>query len=204
MVYSTKEMCLKKIESGQITLGEMNLDLERARALLFSDDPSIKARAEALFSDLGVQTRAEAIAQMRPALDKTGDPDSGRSFYQILCAQCHRFKDLGVPVGPDSLGIVHKSDEQILYDILDPNAAVETRYLSSNIETREGEIITGIITSESDDEITLLGINGMEKIVPRGAIRKLHSSGLSIMPEGLEAGLDTEDMADLLAFLQSE
>ena len=195
-------LLLSSLESGKIGLGEMKFDLERRRMLLFSQDSSIRKRAEALFSDAGVRTREEAIEKMRPALLMKGDPKSGESLYQILCATCHRFKDLGIQVGPDLLGIGRKSDEQILFDILDPNAAVETRYLSHIIETKGGEMISGIVAYESDSEIMLSGINGAERLVLRNEIGKMYSSGLSLMPEGLEEGLEPQDMADLLAFLK--
>ena len=39
-------------------------------------------------------------------------------------------------------------------------------------------------------------------IVRRGDIREIRTDGLSLMPDGLEQGLEFQDLADLLAFLQ--
>jgi len=39
--------------------------------------------------------------------------------------------------------------------------------------------------------------------VPRIEIAKVDRSARSLMPEGIEAGLSVQDMADLLAFLTS-
>jgi hypothetical protein len=40
--------------------------------------------------------------------------------------------------------------------------------------------------------------------VLRQNIEKISSSGLSLMPEGLEANIQPQDMADLLEFLASK
>jgi hypothetical protein len=43
--------------------------------------------------------------------------------------------------------------------------------------------------------------NGIEKTLPRSAIRGMKSSGQSLMPEGLEQNLTPQGMADLLEFI---
>ena len=42
---------------------------------------------------------------------------------------------------------------------------------------------------------------GKEDVIPRAGIAKLHSQGLSLMPEGREQNLTTQDLADLLEFI---
>ena len=44
---------------------------------------------------------------------------------------------------------------------------------------------------------------GVTEVVPRGQIEAFASTGLSLMPEGLEKGLTTQDLADLMAFVKS-
>ena len=41
-------------------------------------------------------------------------------------------------------------------------------------------------------------------VVPRPQIKRIESTGLSLMPEGLEAGLAPGDLRDLIAFLQEK
>ena len=46
-------------------------------------------------------------------------------------------------------------------------------------------------------------MGGAEITLARADIRGSSSSGQSLMPEGLEAGLSVRDMADLLTFIET-
>ena len=80
--------------------------------------------------------------------------------------------------------------------------AINPSYISFTVETVSGEIESGILQSESTDAVTLLQALGRKVVVPRKQIKRLESSGLSLMPEGLEAGLTPADLRDLIAFIQ--
>jgi hypothetical protein len=45
--------------------------------------------------------------------------------------------------------------------------------------------------------------DGTPKVVLRNQIATLRSQNLSLMPDGLEAGLTHQDIADLIAFLRT-
>jgi putative heme-binding domain-containing protein len=61
----------------------------------------------------------------------------------------------------------------------------------------------GIITSETGNSLTFRLPDGSERLVARGEIKKLESTGQSLMPAGLETGWSPQDMADVIAWLQS-
>ena len=192
---------LDALESGRIRLGEMNFDLERRRFLLRSPEPEIRLRAQALFDDAGVVTRAEALEAMRPALGLDGDPARGEGLFLELCARCHRSAGFGGGPGPDLSGIGRKSAETLLHDILDPNAAVDASYVNYVVETTDGEVHTGLLAESTGGGIVLRAAEDLLIEVPAERVREVRSDGLSMMPEELEAGLEPADMADLLAFL---
>ena len=73
--------------------------------------------------------------------------------------------------------------------------------MEGTIETRDGETQTGLVTQESDTGLTLRQANGQEIKLLRANIVGLRSEGVSLMPEGLEAGLSRQSMADLLQFI---
>ncbi len=195
-------LLLSALEDGTISLGEMDFHLERRRALLFSTDPGVVRRAEALFSDAGVVTRKDAMEKMKPALQLAGNPAKGKEVFTSLCIRCHMKGAEGGDLGPNLTEIYRKSRETILHDILDPNAAADTRYLAYTIERANGEIVSGLIAEETDAAVTLRDANGVRTIVPRNDIQEMIGDGLSLMPEELETGLDPQAMADLLAYLQ--
>lgn len=192
---------LDALESGRIRLGEMNFIMERRRFLLRSPDEEVRRRASALFDDTGVATRAAALAAMRPALELEGDPEQGEALFLELCARCHQAGGMGLGPGPNLDGIGRKSGETLLHDILDPNAAVDAMYVNYIVETIEGEVFSGILDESSGGGVVLRAAEDAVIEVPAERIREVRSDGLSMMPEELEAGLDPEDLADLLAFL---
>ncbi len=192
---------LDALESGRIRVGEMNFILERRRFLLRSPEPEIRLRAQALFDDAGVVTRAEALEAMRPALGLDGDPERGETLFLELCARCHRSGGAGSGPGPDLSGIGRKSAETLLHDILDPNAAVDASYVNYVVETTDGEVHTGLLAESTGGGIVLRAAEDLLIEVPAERVREVRSDGLSMMPEELEAGLEPADMADLLAFL---
>ncbi len=192
---------LDALESGELKLAEFNFDLERRRRLLKSDDLEIRERAKSLFSDAGVVQRGDAIERMQPALTLEGDKDRGSQIFLIQCSQCHKYSEDGVDVGPDLTEISRKSKETLLHDILDPNAAADVQYIAHIVTTEQG-VISGIISDERDDQLTMMTVGGSEKMLRRDQIKEIRSTGLSFMPEGLEATISTQEMADLLAFLQ--
>jgi putative heme-binding domain-containing protein len=203
LLYRTEnhDLLLTALEKKEITLGELNFHLERLRTLLFWSDAKTQRRARALFSDAGVVTRKEAIEKMRPALALPGDPQKGREVYRELCAKCHRVGDDGEEVGPNLTEIFRKSAESLLQEIVDPNAAVETKYLSHVIRTTDGDLITGIVVGETDTDVTIGGEGGVRQTVRRLQIAEMSATGISLMPEQLEEGMTLQMTANLLAFL---
>ena len=67
--------------------------------------------------------------------------------------------------------------------------------------TDSGRILTGMITAETANSLTLRRADGTSETVLRIDIEELRSTGLSFMPEGLEKQIDVPAMADLLAYL---
>ncbi len=196
---------LTGLESGNINIGEMNFDLERRRTLLWwTDNEDTKRRAIALFSDAGVSTRKEAMHKMEAAIELTGSSKTGHQVFERICATCHQFGNMGHQVGPNLTEISRKSKATLMHDILDPNAAVETKYISHKIETFTGAIHIGIIESESNRSVHLKKTGGELLIINKSEIKDFKALGSSLMMEGLENSMTHQDLADLLAFLQKD
>jgi putative heme-binding domain-containing protein len=200
---------LDALESGGLEIGQLNLHLERRRALLRARDPETRRRAAAFLSDLEVLTRADAVAAMRPALALAGEADRGREVFRELCARCHRIREaesgpdavLGMEVGPSLTDIFRRSRESLLVDIVDPNAAVDPSYLVFDVTTRGGETASGLLLAQDERGVTVRTAEGADVRIAVEQIDEISASGLSLMPEELESGLDVTRMADLLAFL---
>jgi len=76
-------------------------------------------------------------------------------------------------------------------------------YINYTVNTQDGRTFTGVITAETATAITLRRAEGQSDTVLRANIDELQSTGLSLMPEGLEKQVTPKEMADLIAYLMS-
>lgn len=168
--------------------------------LLRHADTAIRDRATDLFS--AVSADREALLKSYAGVSKlTGDRDHGIQLYRQHCATCHRLGGEGQSVGPDLGMLANKSVPVLLEAILDPNRAVEARYVGYLALTRSGREVSGIITSETPNNLTLRTTDAREETLLRSELEELSSSGLSLMPEGFETALSPQDLADLISAL---
>ncbi len=202
-IESNHDALLTGLENGIINIGEMNFDLERRRTLLWwTDNENTKTRAKKLFSDSGVSNRQAAMDKMKPTLTLKGNNINGKKIFSNTCATCHKYGSIGQEVGPVLTEISRKSKATMLHDILDPNAAVDPKYVNHSLETKSGAIHMGIVANETDKSVTIHKIGGEKVLINKSEIKKFRSLGTSLMMEGFENALSTQEMADLLEFLQ--
>ena len=145
--------------------------------------------------------RDEVVQSFLAALTMRGNPVNGKMIFVERCASCHRLGGQGYALGPDLKTVKTAGKEKLLVNILDPNREVAPNYLIYTVETKSGDTFSGLIANETPSSLTLRGANGTETVVLRSQVDRLQSSGQSLMPEGLEAGLTPQDMADLLDYL---
>jgi putative heme-binding domain-containing protein len=125
----------------------------------------------------------------------------GAALFRQHCATCHRFRSEGNPVGPDLQTVSDRSPEALLMAILEPNRAVEAKFLGYMAQLRDGRELSGVIVSETANAITMRAADGAEHVLRRADLQGLRGSGLSLMPEGFDQILNPKDMADLVAYL---
>jgi putative heme-binding domain-containing protein len=145
--------------------------------------------------------RQQVVETFRSALALTGDAGRGKALFIERCASCHRLGGEGFTLGPDLVSVRNAGKEKMLVNILDPSREVLPQYLAFEIETRDSESVLGIVSGEAALSVTLRQAYGKDTVVPRAEIATMHSQGKSIMPDGLEAGLSPQAMADLLEFV---
>ena len=85
--------------------------------------------------------------------------------------------------------------------ILDPNRAVESKFVNYAAVTSAGLTYTGMLAAETGASITLVGQEGKQTTILRSDLEELAASGRSLMPEGMEKDIPSRDFADLIAYL---
>lgn len=195
------EALIAGVESGDFSA--RSLDSNRIHFLVTHPDEAIRTRAAAVLGSEQPTARDEVVAAYEPALKMQGDVDRGRAIYMEQCSQCHVMEGQGFAVGPDLAAIGTRGPEAILLNILDPNREINPAYVNFTVETTDWETFSGLISSETATSITLTRAGGASDTILRVNIEKIESADLSLMPEGLEAGIDQQQMADLIAYLIS-
>jgi putative membrane-bound dehydrogenase-like protein len=192
---------LDEIESGRIGAGE--IDAARRQRLVEYRDKAIHARTEKLLASSSHSNRQAVIEEYRAALGTAGNSERGKAVFKKSCSVCHRLGEVGNAVGPDLAALTDKSSEALLVAILDPNRAVESKFVNYTAVTSAGLTYTGMISAETGASITLVGQEGKQTTILRADLDELASSGRSLMPEGLEKDVSPSDFADLMAYLST-
>jgi hypothetical protein len=189
------------LEGGQLTAGELHLDLEQRRHLLRSDAPGVAARAAKLIHDDDYGGRAAVVEDWLDRLPAQGSSERGSAIHQRLCAQCHLAAGMGHGVGPDFGSLAHRSVEDLVSNILDPDHAIHPDYVAYEVVLVSGDRELGLIEHESSSALTLLQAGGERRVIPRQQVASRASTGHSLMPAGLEQGLDPQALRDLIALI---
>ena len=179
------------------------VDTTQRDRLLKHDSKRVQQLAAKAFATTASPARSKVVDAFRPALQLAGTPANGRELYLRLCAVCHQRGDDGKDIGPDLVSVVAHPPEKLLASILDPSADIQPGYSAYTCTLTNGEEFYGLVAAETANSVTLKLADGAQKIVLRNQLATLRSQNLSLMPEGLEAGLTHQQMADLLAFLRT-
>jgi putative membrane-bound dehydrogenase-like protein len=192
---------LNAVEQGKINRGDV--DPARIKLLQKHADAKVRDRAAKLFAATKLARRQDVVAAYQKALRLQGDKVRGKAVFKNVCSACHFLEGVGMQVGADLSAIRDLGTETVLLNILDPNREVKPQFLSYTLVTKSGRSLTGMITAETANSITIRQADSTNETVLRIDIEELQSTGLSFMPEGLEKQIDLPAMADLLAYLKS-
>jgi putative heme-binding domain-containing protein len=191
---------LEKVERSEIDRREIGV--ARADRLAKHGAEAVKSRAKAVFAATTHPDRQRVIDGFRPALGLVGDAKGGRAVFERVCAACHQLDGIGREIGPNLISVRAHPPEKLLTSILDPSREVEPRYVAYTCTLAGGEELYGLVVGETGNGIDMKLADGTTRTVLRADIASLKGATLSLMPDGLEAGLSHRDVADLIQFLR--
>ena len=192
---------VNQLGSGRLS---PDMQLEVLEAAEASDDDQVKNQLALYNQNLDPE---EPMTQYKVAL-RGGNADSGRTlFYErtsLSCVRCHKVGDSGGEVGPNLSGIgLDKTREYLLEAIIHPSRSIAKGYESVLVQTVDGSVISGILRSETDDEMVLATAEGNLIRVPQDDIDDV-VPGKSSMPEDLIKHLNRRELRDLIEFLAQQ
>jgi putative heme-binding domain-containing protein len=136
-----------------------------------------------------------------------GDAQRGREVFfgrRAACSACHRVGEEGGNVGPNLSHIGEiRTRRDLLEAIVFPSASFARGYEPVQIVTRGGKIHSGVIARETGDALFLRTAERAEIRMERNDVEQLAPSSTSVMPQGMDDVLTPQELADLVAYLQS-
>jgi putative heme-binding domain-containing protein len=192
---------LRAIEAGVVTAND--LDPARTQQLLKHPRADVKELAAKVLKGHLPEERKFVLDRYKAAAAGEGDAARGKLIFTKNCATCHHVAGQGVQVGPDISDTREKTRDQLLNDILNPNAAIDANYIEYSVTLKNGKSLNGIIVTETGGSITLKRAENVVETVLRQDVDEVQSTGRSLMPEGLEKTISVAEMTDLLTFLKN-
>jgi putative membrane-bound dehydrogenase-like protein len=144
-------------------------------------------------------------AVVRRALRAKGAADKGKALFRSQsCIACHTYADGQTPKGPHLVDIGKRySAAELLESILKPSAKIAQGFETYTFITVKGRVFTGFVVTESAQKVEIRETTGVRRTLKQKDIDRRKRQTKSMMPEGLVDNLTPEQLADLVAYLQS-
>ena len=149
-----------------------------------------------------VKPKEERNKAMTALAGMKGNPSNGRAVFQRMCIACHKVGNgEGQDFGPNLDKVATRLPRfKIVESMIDPNAEVDAKYLSTRVDTLDGKSVTGLLVSETKAEIVIF--DGKAKVVVKAEdIDKKTQLKQSSMPEGQAGAMAPAEFLDLLEYL---
>lgn len=192
----------KDYAAGEIILGgntnDAASDSRRGMYVVIFDRPLLQPP----------QTTPVTAAQVLAALP-TALAQRGRELFLhprgAGCVKCHQMEGLGRKFAPDLSDIGSRAKANILIDsILHPSAVITEGFAQQQIITVQGRAYSGAVLEESGRSVTLVSADAVPVTIPRADIEERVGSRLSPMPAGFAKMLSAQQVADIVAWLQTQ
>jgi putative heme-binding domain-containing protein len=164
---------------------------------------------EKTYPDLATDTAGTNAAELArwekllPAVPwEQGDSRRGESLFRDrACATCHTGPSR---LGPDLAGVTGRlSRPDLLTAIIDPSREVAPPYRVTDVETRRGTVLSGMVIYESAEGVILQTGAATTVRLTTEEIAERRPSPRSLMPDGLFKDLGPREVADLFRYLQT-
>ncbi|PQO31011.1 dehydrogenase [Bremerella cremea] len=196
-------LLLTQIETGK--LDKETLSINQLQRLVTTSSEDVGRKVNDIYGSIRSgrdPSRTLIVAQMRRLVSsRQGDPHRGIEVYNKLCGQCHKLHGKGQEVGPDITVNGRGNLEQLLSNVFDPSLVIGKDYQAVNVLTVDGRVLSGLLVEDSDSRVVLKMQGGKQETIARDDVDVMKTSDTSLMPEGIEKQLKSEEIVDLFAYL---
>ncbi|HKD38461.1 MAG TPA: c-type cytochrome, partial [Pirellulales bacterium] len=195
-----EQAILQMASKGQITV---ELQYAAAKALQASPDERIRKEG-ARYLKLPEPAGGTPLPPLPELVKRRGNGEHGKAVFNTTgtCAKCHTINGVGKDVGPNLSEIGGKFAKDALYEsILFPSAAIAHNYETHRIELQNGNVVQGIIVSETSDSLTLKNAEAIVQTYKKSEIADNTEIKISLMPADLQKLMTPDDLVDVVEYL---
>lgn len=195
-----EQQLLEMVQGG--TLPE-DLNFTVANILYASSSREIR-KTVAGHLTLPESAQSEPLPPLAKLVLMRGDPNRGKTLFETTatCAKCHVVREKGKQVGPDLSEIGSKlSREALFVDILDPSAGINHDYETYTVVLADGNLLTGIKTSDTNDAVTITTSEAIVHEIKRSNLEEMIKQNISLMPKDLQKTISVQDLIDVVEYL---
>jgi putative heme-binding domain-containing protein len=133
-----------------------------------------------------------------------GDAKKGVEVFAANCSVCHQVNGEGMDFGPklSEIGSKLGKDGQYLA-IMYPDAGIGFGYEGWELKMKDGSMLSGIISSKTETDITLKMPGGIIQNLKTSAVKSMKMMNNSMMPTGLMDGMSKDEAVNLVEYLTS-
>ena len=134
-----------------------------------------------------------------------GDAKVGAQlFKRQSCSACHTITPGQAPIGPQLVDIGKRYNRsQLIESIVKPSAVIAQGFATNVFAMETGKTHTGFVVGEAAEEIEIRTNEGKSLVLKKNEIDERSESKVSVMPDGLVSNLTVEELASLVAYLES-
>ena len=187
----------KKIDAALIPAVSARLHASGSR--------NIREQAQKLFP-LPPSKDAKPLPPISELVGRRGSVDRGKKVFETTgtCAKCHIVNKKGKDVGPDLSEIGSKLSRTAFFEsIIFPSAGIAHNYEMYSVVLDDGNVVAGLMTSQTDQAVTIKNKDGISRTIPTGDIDEIVKQKISIMPADLQKLLSEQDLVDVVDYLQT-
>jgi putative heme-binding domain-containing protein len=191
--------------AGLASKGKVPVEIQYSvgKALSGSSDRRIRDMA-AKYIKLPDVAGGSHLPPLAELAKRRGNAAHGKIVFNTTgtCVKCHTINHVGKDVGPNLSEIGNKATHDFLYEsILFPSAAIAHNYETWRLELENGNVVTGIIVSETKDAISIKTAEAIVQTYKPSDIESKTQLKVSLMPADLQKLMTTEDLVDVVEYL---
>jgi putative membrane-bound dehydrogenase-like protein len=144
-------------------------------------------------------------AAARRTLAAKGDAAKGKTLFKAQsCSACHTDADGQALKGPHMVDIGKRySAAELVESVLKPSEKIAQGFETYRFDMADGKVYTGFVVSERARSVLIRESNGAQRELPLAQIESRAIQKQSMMPDGMVNNRTPEELADLIAYLQS-